>query len=200
MLPSPPRAYPSAPSDATPRHSASDLLSMSSHPPSPRTSTTTTPPPPEEEEQVLQQGPAFWAARRLAWRTSPDGRDLDAILAERRRATATSNGSNGAAAAAAAAQDAQSRLVTILDEPGAEEDDRVWESGLDQVWQGLVTGVRLKRPLPLPTAVSIYDLSRVAGGRLTYTLGEGPACWMAPRRHLARRRPPAVVRPRRSVP
>ena len=45
------------------------------------------------------------------------------------------------------------RLETLLAEPGALEDDKVWDAGLDRVWRGLTGGVKLKHRLPLALVV-----------------------------------------------
>lgn len=45
------------------------------------------------------------------------------------------------------------RLETLLAEPAALEDDRVWDAGLDRVWRGLTGGAKLKHRLPLALVV-----------------------------------------------
>ena len=45
------------------------------------------------------------------------------------------------------------RLETLLAEPGALEDDKVWDAGLDRVWRGLTGGTKLKHRLPLALVV-----------------------------------------------
>ncbi len=45
------------------------------------------------------------------------------------------------------------KLETLLAEPAALEDDRVWDAGLDRVWRGLTGGAKLKHRLPLALVV-----------------------------------------------
>ena len=45
------------------------------------------------------------------------------------------------------------RLESLLAEPAALEDDRVWNAGLDRVWRGLTGGAKLKHRLPLALVV-----------------------------------------------
>ena len=78
-------------------------------------------------------GPEFWASRRTQWLTPPsvvEGGNARPIRGEN-----------------------QHRLIELMNEPGAQESDEVWSSGLDKVWKNLVNGTKLKKPLPLSTAV-----------------------------------------------
>lgn len=45
------------------------------------------------------------------------------------------------------------RLEALLSQPGALEDDQVWDTGVDRVWRGLLGGAKLKHRLPLALVV-----------------------------------------------
>lgn len=82
-------------------------------------------------------GPEYWTSRRAQWLTAPS-------VAEGENARPV-RGEN------------QHRLIELMNEPGAQESDEVWSSGLDKVWKNLVNGTKLKKPLPLSTAVCIIS-------------------------------------------
>jgi hypothetical protein len=86
-----------------------------------------------------QAGPEYWAARRALWLSprpgtapSPSEPEPQGISRE---------------------QGLQRRLIAMLDEPGAEENDELWAAGLQQIWKGLIGSAKVKHPLPLRTVV-----------------------------------------------
>lgn len=117
-------------------------------------SSSSSPPSSSSPEPLV--GPELWASRRARWTTPSDGRTLAEVVHARR----------------AADDAAQRRLVDIMREPGAEENQDVWSSGLNQVWRGLVTGVKLKRPLPLPTGIKVLHAGWLRDG--TWPEGAAP--------------------------
>jgi hypothetical protein len=79
-----------------------------------------------------QSGPDFWVVRRAQWLTPPAGSKQDPV----------------------ARNDHQiKRLVELLDEPGAAENDAYWFGGVQRVWKGLISSHPVKHPLPLRTVV-----------------------------------------------
>ncbi|KAJ3002551.1 hypothetical protein NUW54_g5787 [Trametes sanguinea] len=56
------------------------------------------------------------------------------------------------------------RLESLLDVPGAIEDDDTWRSGLDKVWEGLVAGARLRHRLPLALVIKILQAGWIREG------------------------------------
>ncbi|PIL36976.1 hypothetical protein GSI_00668 [Ganoderma sinense ZZ0214-1] len=56
------------------------------------------------------------------------------------------------------------RLETLLAEPAALEDDRVWDAGLDRVWRGLTGGAKLKHRLPLALVIKILQAGWIREG------------------------------------
>ncbi|KAH9912617.1 uncharacterized protein BXZ73DRAFT_56117 [Epithele typhae] len=56
------------------------------------------------------------------------------------------------------------KLEALLDEPGATEDDAVWDAGVDRVWRGLVGGSRLKHRLPLVLVLKILQAGWIREG------------------------------------
>ncbi|CDO71372.1 hypothetical protein BN946_scf184908.g130 [Trametes cinnabarina] len=56
------------------------------------------------------------------------------------------------------------RLESLLDVPGAIEDDETWDSGLDKVWHGLVAGARLRHRLPLALVIKILQAGWIREG------------------------------------
>jgi hypothetical protein len=92
-------------------------------------------------------GPEHWAIRRSHWlAASPSDPAARAAAAERHTAVPP--------------EDQQRRLVDLLDGPGAEESDEVWHGGLDKIAKSLLSGVKLRRPLPLATTVSVPNLKQ----------------------------------------
>jgi hypothetical protein len=89
-------------------------------------------------------GPLYWERRRAEW------------LAQ--NPNQSSNQSNTPTATEKAAS-ARARLEALLAEPGAEEDELIWNDSINAIWKGLVRGDRLKKNLPLPVIVSIGRLN-----------------------------------------
>jgi hypothetical protein len=88
-------------------------------------------------------GPDYWTKRRAEWLQSPsEGKPKEY------------NGQRSTD------PDPQQKLVDILDEPGAAENDAYWFGGLQRIWKALIGCASVKHPLPLRTAVSRCDISR----------------------------------------
>jgi hypothetical protein len=88
-------------------------------------------------------GPDYWTKRRAEWLQPPS---------EGKRKEYTGQRSTD--------PDPQQKLVDILDEPGAAENDAYWFGGLQRIWKALIGCASVKHPLPLRTAVSRCDISR----------------------------------------
>ncbi|KAM5540350.1 hypothetical protein V8D89_005808 [Ganoderma adspersum] len=56
------------------------------------------------------------------------------------------------------------KLETLLAEPAALEDDRVWDAGLDRVSRGLTSGAKLKHRLPLALVIKILQAGWIREG------------------------------------
>ncbi|KAI0311969.1 hypothetical protein OF83DRAFT_1177075 [Amylostereum chailletii] len=106
-------------------------------PPRPQPLIPSPPTPPSTFELLLQNtplpppGPEHFEARRALW-TSP------AI---------------SQASPSPTSSQSRMKLETLLNTPGALEDNQIWEGGLKRVWKSLVGGGRLKNLLPLTLVV-----------------------------------------------
>ncbi|KAH9951739.1 hypothetical protein B0H21DRAFT_664895, partial [Amylocystis lapponica] len=56
------------------------------------------------------------------------------------------------------------RLEYLLNRDGAAESAEVWDAGLGKVWSGLLSGVRLKKRLPLSMVVKIVHTGWIRDG------------------------------------
>ncbi|KAL6299720.1 hypothetical protein BKA93DRAFT_741931 [Sparassis latifolia] len=86
-------------------------------------------------------GPAYFCARRaLWWAPGPCPAQVVETSPSRRK------------------------LENLLNEGGAEESKQVWDAGLAKVWESLVSGVRLKKRLPLSMVIKILKAGWIQDG------------------------------------
>ncbi|TFY52756.1 hypothetical protein EVG20_g10417 [Dentipellis fragilis] len=81
-----------------------------------------------------EPGPAHFEARRALWLSPPS-------TPIHRQPVAPSP--------------SRARLEDLLNQPGALQDDHVWDVGLSRVWKALINGARLTKRLPLDAVVKI---------------------------------------------
>lgn len=76
-------------------------------------------------------GPAFYAARRALWLTPPPNAvPKQPVVSTSRR-----------------------RLAKLLHTPNAVQNETIWRSDIQKIWQGLNSGAQLKRSVPLELVV-----------------------------------------------
>lgn len=101
----------------------------------PTTMPIDTPPEPSPFEQLLASshlpptGPAHFAARRALWWSSPLNKENPSVTT------------------------ISPRLQAFLDQEGAIENERLWKSGFEGLWKGIMSGGHMKKPIPLRLAV-----------------------------------------------
>ncbi|KAF8524612.1 hypothetical protein BU17DRAFT_42577 [Hysterangium stoloniferum] len=84
-------------------------------------------------------GPEYYEERRRMWLGSPDFESGPGSILQRRSEVSTQ----------------RTKLETLLARRSGGADEEAWHSGVKSVYEGLMSGGRLKRRLPLNTVIKV---------------------------------------------